>query len=68
MRPNFVNFDLEGYLLQNGIPGLKIDAEKSNDNSWIGNWTSFKIMFTFLFNNQFKISKRANKCVHTYLF
>ena len=24
----FVNFDLEGYLLQNGIAGLIIEAEK----------------------------------------
>ena len=61
----FVNFDLGGYLLQNGITGLKIEAEKLNDYSWIGNWTSFKIIYTFLFNDQFKTSKKANKRMHT---
>ena len=43
----FVNFDLGGYLLQNGIAGRIIEAEKYNDFSWLGNWTSFKIIYTF---------------------
>ena len=43
----FVNFDLRGYLLQNGIAGLKIESDKYNDYGWIGNWTSFKIIYTF---------------------
>ena len=42
----FVNFDLGGYLLQNGIAGLIIEAEKLNDYSWIGNWRRFKIIYT----------------------
>ena len=64
----FVNFDLRGYLFQNGIAGLIIEAEKYNDYSWIGNWTGFKIIYTFLFNDQFKTSNKTNKHVHTYLF
>ena len=63
----FVNFDLGDYLLQKGIAGLIIEAEKLNDYSWIGNWTRFKLIYTFLFNDQFKTSKKANKRVHTYM-
>ena len=63
----FVNFDLGGYLLQNGIVGLRIETEKYNDYGWIWNWTSFKIIYTFLFNDQFKTLKKANKRMHTYL-
>ena len=64
----FVNFDLGGYHLQNGIANLKIKAEKYNDYSWIGNWTSFKIINTFLFNDQFKPSKKATKKKRVYTF
>ena len=64
----FVNFDLGGYILQNGIAGSIVEAEKYNDYSWIENWTSFKKIYTFLLNDRFKTSKKANKHVHTYLF
>jgi len=33
MRPNFVNFDLGGYFLKNGITDLIIEAENNFDNS-----------------------------------
>ena len=63
-----MNFDLGGYLLQNGIAGLLIEEEKWNYYSWIGKWISFKIKYTFLSNDQFKTSKKANKRVYTYYF
>ena len=44
MRLSFVNFDLGGYLLKNGIAGLIIEAEKWIDYCYLGNWTSFKMM------------------------
>ena len=42
-----VNFDLGGYLLQNGIAGIIIEAEKQSDYSWIEKWTSLKMIYTF---------------------
>ena len=46
----FFNFDLGGYLLQNGIDCVIIEAEKENDYSWIGNWTSFKMIYSFFYS------------------
>ena len=64
----FVNFDLGGYLLQNGIAGLKIKAEKYFDYSWIGNWTGFKIIYWFFFS-RFNLKHRewqTNACTRIY--
>ena len=63
-----MNFDLGGYLLQNGITGLNIEAEKYKYYSWIGNWTSLTIIYNVLFNDQFKTLEKANIRAHTYLF
>ena len=44
----FVNFGLGGYLLQNSIAGLIIEAEEWINYCYLGNWTSFKIMYISL--------------------
>ena len=45
------------------------NSHKNNfTHYWIGNWTSYKSIYNFLINDQFKTSKKANKRVHTHLF
>ena len=53
-------FDLGGCLVQNGIAGLEIEAKILKDYSWIGNWTGFKIVYTFYSNSEKGEQTRAH--------
>ena len=58
----FANFVLGGYHLQNGITGLIIEAEKQTDYRYLGNWTSFKMIYILLLYNVRLLRNPKFKC------
>ena len=64
----FVNFDLGGYLLQNGIAGLKLKQKNRMTTVEYGIGQTLRQYSLFYSTINLKHRKKANTRLHTYFF